>query len=281
MIIENKLARADATFLVRGFTLLEMAIVLVVIGLIAAGVLLATGLIRAAELRQLSGDSQRYIMAARQFSEQYHALPGDMDNATSIWGARAGGTADGLVAACYTYFDASQTPTQATCNGNGNTRIQHNVASGNDFFELWQAWQHLSNAGMIEGIYTGQGKGNTGFDNRVAVPGLSAPEGSVTGEVFTFRWWGTAVSAAQVFDGEYGNSLMIGRNTDADDPFLSAADMATLDVKSDDGKPGTGTIRVYKNSYRPNCATSDDPNGAAYDFDNEEHGCTMVVITGF
>lgn len=281
MIIKTNFTAVDSTFLARGFTLLEVAIVLAIIGLITGGVLIGTNLIRAAELRQIRGGSEMYIVAARQFSGQYNALPGDMDNATSIWGAKAGGTADGLVAACYTYFDTSQTPTSATCNGNGNNRIQHNAASGNDFFELWQTWQHLSNAGMIDGIYTGQGKGNTGFDNRVAVPGLNAPEGSVAGGVFTLRWWGTAVSVAQLFDGEYGNTLMIGRTSDADDPFLSAADMATIDDKSDDGKPGTGTIRAYKNSYRPNCATSNDPNGATYDVDNEENGCTMVLITGF
>ena len=116
MTIKSKFVGCGDISLVRGFTLLEVAVVLVIIGLIMAGVTIGTNLVRAAELRKMSSDSERYIIAVRQFSEQYHALPGDMDNATSIWGARAGGTADGLVAACYTYFDASQTPTQATCN---------------------------------------------------------------------------------------------------------------------------------------------------------------------
>lgn len=281
MRIKNKFVRTGPVFLMHGFSLLEITIVLVITGLIAGGILIGKDLVRAAELRQISGDSQMYLVAAQQFQRKYSALPGDMDYATSIWGARAGGTANGLVAACYTYFDASQTPTNATCNGNGNNKIQHNTVGGNDFFELWQAWQHLSNAGMVKGIYTGQGKGNTGFDNRIAVPGLSAPGGPFSGQVFTFRWWGTAVSVAQLFDGEYGNTLMVGRDTDADDPFFPASDMATIDAKLDDGKPGTGTIRAYKNSYRPNCATSNDPDGAVYDLDNEENGCTMVIITGF
>jgi prepilin-type N-terminal cleavage/methylation domain-containing protein len=45
----------------QGFTLLETAIVLVIVGLLVGGILVAKNLIRAAELRAVSAEAQGYI----------------------------------------------------------------------------------------------------------------------------------------------------------------------------------------------------------------------------
>jgi prepilin-type N-terminal cleavage/methylation domain-containing protein len=70
----------------RGFTLVELSIVLVILGLLAGGVLAGQGLIRAAELRSITTDQQRFLIAIRAFRDQYRSLPGDMPNATLVWG---------------------------------------------------------------------------------------------------------------------------------------------------------------------------------------------------
>lgn len=70
-----------------GFTLVEMAIVLVVIGLLVGGILTARNLIRAAELNSLIFQVQKMQMAIKLFKERFKYMPGDLPMATKYWGA--------------------------------------------------------------------------------------------------------------------------------------------------------------------------------------------------
>ena len=69
------------------FSLVELSIVLVILGLLTGGILTGQSLIRAAEMRSIVTELQRYQTAARSFQDKYFALPGDMRNATDFWGA--------------------------------------------------------------------------------------------------------------------------------------------------------------------------------------------------
>ena len=60
-----------------GFSLVELSIVLVILGLLTGGILAGQSLIRAAELRSISTDYSRYIAAVQAFRDKYFALPGD------------------------------------------------------------------------------------------------------------------------------------------------------------------------------------------------------------
>ena len=71
-----------------GFSLVELSIVLVILGLLTGGILAGQSLIRAAELRSVATESQRYMAALNSFRDKYFALPGDMANATAFWGAQ-------------------------------------------------------------------------------------------------------------------------------------------------------------------------------------------------
>lgn len=64
---------------IRGFTLIEMSIVLVVIGLIVGGVLVGQDLIRAAGVRATITQIEKYNTATNTFREKYGALPGDIN----------------------------------------------------------------------------------------------------------------------------------------------------------------------------------------------------------
>lgn len=134
----------------QAFSLVELSIVLVILGLLVGGVLAGQSLIRAAELRAVSTEYSRYTAAVNSFKDKYFAIPGDMNNAVRFWGAQAGGTADGSNTTC----EALTTPATgtATCNGNGDGQV-HQVSTG--WYERFRLWQHLANAGLIEGSYSG------------------------------------------------------------------------------------------------------------------------------
>lgn len=86
----------------RGFTLIELSIVLVIIGLIVGGVLVGQDLIKAAEIRATISQMEKYDTAANTFRGKYNGLPGDLLNAQNflLQGtvANLGGNGDGLVA---------------------------------------------------------------------------------------------------------------------------------------------------------------------------------------
>jgi prepilin-type N-terminal cleavage/methylation domain-containing protein len=61
-----------------GFTLVELSIVLVIIGLIVGGVLVGQDMIRAAEIRSTIAQVEKYNTAVNTFRDKYNNLPGDI-----------------------------------------------------------------------------------------------------------------------------------------------------------------------------------------------------------
>ena len=81
-----------------GFTLIELSIVLVIIGLIIGGILVGQDLIKAAEVRGQLGQIEKYNTLVNAFRGKYGYLPGDIPPpyATQFgFLARSGTTADG------------------------------------------------------------------------------------------------------------------------------------------------------------------------------------------
>ena len=62
----------------RGFTLIEIAIVLVVIGLLIGGILIGQSLIESAKLGKFVRQLQQYEIAAQQFKLKFNHIPGEM-----------------------------------------------------------------------------------------------------------------------------------------------------------------------------------------------------------
>lgn len=108
----------------RGFTLVEISIVLVIIGLILGGILNAQSVIRNAQTKDAIKALNDMTAAARQFNDRYGMWPGDYSNAVA--------SLPGLVAPC------------AGVNGNGNGQIGSAV-------ETTCATQHMILAGMLKG----------------------------------------------------------------------------------------------------------------------------------
>ena len=107
----------------QGFTLVELSIVLIIIGLILGGVFKGQALIDSARVRSLSTDVSGIRTAWFSFQERYRSIPGDFSSAR-------------------TQIDSSAVP------GNGNGRVD-------DSQERASVWQQLALAGFIAGQYDG------------------------------------------------------------------------------------------------------------------------------
>jgi prepilin-type N-terminal cleavage/methylation domain-containing protein len=132
-----------------GFTLIELSIVLVIIGLIVGGILTGRDLIGSATNKSVVTDVQKYVSAVNTFRTKYNELPGDMVDAQNMWGTDPN--------ACP---DLGPTPTQltaTTCNGNGNGIIESEGVAETfpAILEGYRAWQQLANAHLIQGTYSG------------------------------------------------------------------------------------------------------------------------------
>ena len=68
------------------FTLIELSIVLVIVGLITGGILVAQTLIHQAEIRNQIKQLQEYQTAYNVFKLKYSCVPGDCNNATTLFG---------------------------------------------------------------------------------------------------------------------------------------------------------------------------------------------------
>lgn len=82
----------------RGFTLIEIAIVLVIIGLLLGGVLKGQELINTARVRALNNNVDGITAAWFSFQDRYRAFPGDYSQASvNLPGAPTDGDGNGLV----------------------------------------------------------------------------------------------------------------------------------------------------------------------------------------
>jgi prepilin-type N-terminal cleavage/methylation domain-containing protein len=118
----------------RGFTLIEIAIVLVIIGLLLGGVLKGQELITGARVRNLISQQDGIKAAFFGFQDRYRALPGD-------------------------YAAANVNIAGVTIVGNGNGRIE--AGTGGAIHEEILVWNHLTAAGFLNGSYTMANSGVT------------------------------------------------------------------------------------------------------------------------
>lgn len=117
----------------KGYSLIELSMVLVIIGLLVAGVLKGTELIQQARLRNIAGSFDNITIAIQTYQERYRALPGDDPAAAGRWPSTASnGNGDRVI-----------------CGGYAGAGGGSSCGTGGDESQL--IWQHLRSAGLLAG----------------------------------------------------------------------------------------------------------------------------------
>jgi prepilin-type N-terminal cleavage/methylation domain-containing protein len=238
-----------------GFTLIEMSIVLVIIGLIIGGVLKGQELINSTRIKATVSQWDASKAAINGFIDKFRALPGDYNDANTVISATGvlnGGTAGLGNGQVGTLFTAN--------NGGGNTAYANNVAGTTD--ESLNAWAHLGAAGLISGITVS----STGGALTAAGSG-----GVMTGKISGTSW---AIVHATI----NGQTSLWGRlqgGTGAPTAAVSAKDAAEIDRKFDDNSAITGTIMAAPlgATAGTDCATT----GGVYHALNVTNVCVVAM----
>lgn len=234
-----------------GFTLVEIAIVLVIIGLLLGGILKGQELINSARVRNIADQGSATQAAYFGFIDRYRQVPGDWAQANATTGIG----------------QAIISPLAA--NGNaGNGRLD-----ANDYDEASGFWEQLSKAGFISGLYAGGGTAANIQD------GTRAPVNAFNGTVALTRLTGAGTD----YQGNGGSRLayIFGAQ-------IPVSIMRELDVKLDDGVPNTGVVRAVRDGGGTTnlSALLDQPAGAIacvdaannWDITNDSQDCNGVSL---
>lgn len=264
----------------RAFSLVELSIVLVILGLLTGGVLTGQSLIRAAELRAVTSEYQRYTTAIHTFRNQYMALPGDFRDATRFWGYQG-------ITGC-TNNAGTAAVANGVCDGTGDGQINIGTVS-NASSEPYQAWRQLARAGLVEGQYTGQ---TDTVSVKHSVIGQNVPASKLSNAGWTLHYLGARSGHAYWFDKQYEHVFFFGAQEPQWEtfvPVLRPEEAWNIDVKLDDGKPGTGAIMEMQsdgitsstNSTARQCTTTQLVSTAEYNVRRPDISCMLLVNTGY
>ena len=220
----------------KGFTLVELSIVMIVVGLLLGGTLKGQELIENARVSKFVSDFQSYRAAQYAFIDRYNEMPGDMP--------------DTLAQARVPNCDISN---NCTGPGNGDRRIDlFNNASGgfqdnaNIVQESNLYWKHLALAGFVNGIQF-----NAPTLNHDLEPGISNPAsfgGSMWGVTYiTFAGYFPSLRERNVYYiSRDANRIAVGSGNYTVPARIAAA----IDQKMDDGFTHSGEVSGNCYSYQ-------------------------------
>lgn len=230
----------------RGFTLIELSIVLVIIGLLIGGILQGQEMINNTRLKSTVAQVDAITAAAQTFQDKYRALPGDAPAAvaTVLGGVAGAGTnGDGIIG--------------ATAAGNASVAegAAIVVSSGAAL-----AMNHLDLAGLLQGVEDVGGAG-TFFTLPATID-----QGNLDLATFAFAAAGDDRVAVRVRGAAVAGA--------APAAGLIPRDAMSLDTKYDDGQPLTGRWRSATNAAL--CHNNAAAPGTAY-APGTAVGCMMLM----
>jgi hypothetical protein len=149
------------------------------------------------------------------------------------------------------------------------------------FVERFLVWQHLSNAKILPGNYTGRTNSDTilyvgAFD---AVPKVNVPAGPVQSLFYDISTGGAGSTFTSMASIANEHIVRIYGPASRAFSILTPREAFEIDKKIDDGFPGNGKVfsTIRSSPVGTNCATSDDGSTAAYDLSQT----TQLCVLGF
>lgn len=232
---------------------------LIIIGLLVAGVSVGTKLIHSTKLRTIISDMQQYQTSLKTFKLSYDELPGDMKDSSAL--------------AFFGVTNATRRASNGEIEGDGYINGLH---------EGPMAFWHMMLAGIISGSYDG-----VMID--VEVPGKTIGDSRYSNNAgFNFftlglNWNQWGYNAYSVYEKtgiivlgfgaiKTSNSRLI------EDAIISPVDAYTIDKKLDDGKPYSGRVMSDHGSDVGinNCTNL---NGYGTDYVSATHGDITYKLT--
>ncbi|MBS1141295.1 MAG: prepilin-type N-terminal cleavage/methylation protein [Proteobacteria bacterium] len=202
----------------KGFTLVEIAIVLVIIGLLLGGVLKGQELINSAKVKNFVNDFKTVPLFVYGFQDKFKALPGDDVNAATHLGGAA--TAAGVTLLA---------PTSSTL-GNGRIEGNYNSTTGTD--ESVAFWQQVRLANLASGsssfatpatdMPTNADGGRLGIQSTIPITGMTgsyfvcseAIQGKFAKQIdITLDDGNTATGSVRVATGPYAGTALTAVGT--------------------------------------------------------------------
>ena len=190
-----------------GFTLVEVAIVLVLIALMLGGFLKGQELINGSRVRSMADTSSGVRAAYLAFLDRYNKIPGD-------WPATAASIGIGVT------VDHPASSITTTNNGRLDS-----PSGANAYAESNALWEHLAKSKFIGGSYSGANTEPSLVNGLTPLNIFGGP--IIVGRTNEFMDSGAPSPSLHIY---------IGR-------FVPVSAMRELDVKIDDGFPESGALR--------------------------------------
>lgn len=221
----------------KGFTLVELAIVMIIIGLLIVGILKGQEMIANAQVSSTITQIKATDASTSTFRDIYNAFPGDMSNASTRLRNCAAGNCN---------------------NGDGDGRLDVGVGAVVAANEGVFYFTHMAAADLVSGI-----------DSQNLTFGSSLPSAPVGGG-FTAGHTAAGVALIAAANLRPGHYMMVTGQTTAaaaGTGVLLTSQAARIDRKLDDGLPQAGSVQT-----EPACV-----NAGVYDETQQNQLCNLVV----